>query len=152
MRFTPKTENELAQANLLPAGVYQFEVVEAVDKVSKSGNDMIALLLKVFRDDGDSFVFVNDWIMEKIPYKLAHFCAAAGITEKYESGVLDADDCVGVYGACKVAIEPGGDFPPKNVVKNYVKPRSERREGKSSGGFEPEPIEELLPWEDEIPL
>ncbi len=36
MQFTPKTEKQLAEESLLPAGVYDFEVLKAEDAVSKS--------------------------------------------------------------------------------------------------------------------
>ena len=41
MKVTPKTEKEIAEMGLIPAGTYDFEVKNAEDQVSKaSGNDL----------------------------------------------------------------------------------------------------------------
>lgn len=121
MKFTPKSEKQIAEEGLLPEGNYGFEVAKAEDKVSKSGNDMIEVNLRVFNTDG-GFVFVRDFLMEKIAYKLRHFAEAAGLLEKYESGEFTAADCEGRIGHVKIIIkkDPTGTYPDKNEVRDYV--------------------------------
>lgn len=121
MKFTPKSEKQIAEEGLLPEGTYGFEVAKAEDKVSKSGNDMIEVNLRVFNTDG-SFVFVRDYLMEKISYKLRHFAEAAGLLEKYESGEFTASDCEGRTGNVKIIIKKDttGQYPDKNEVRDYV--------------------------------
>lgn len=119
MQFTPKTEKEIAMEGLLDEGTYPFEVVEAKDEVSKKGNEMIAIKLKVFGPNGEEH-FLRDWIMEKVSYKLRHFCEVTGLLPKYEKGSLDALECVGVSGYCVVAIKDNKDFGPQNQIKDYV--------------------------------
>lgn len=113
----PKTEEELDFERLLPKGVYDFEIVKAEEKQSKKGNDMIAVNLKVFH--GDGFQFVRDFLMEAMSHKLRHFAETVGLLESYDSGQLDANDLVGRSGKARIDIEPAGEFPAKNVVKDY---------------------------------
>jgi hypothetical protein len=119
MRFTPKSERELQEERLLPEGVYNFEVAEAEDAVSKKGNEMIAVTLRVFSDSGRALL-VDDYLMEAMLFKLLHFCEATGLSAKYAAGTLEAQDCIGRGGKVKLAHEEKGGFPPRNVVKDYV--------------------------------
>lgn len=127
MRFTPKTEEECTKFTLLPAGIYDFEVTAARNKISNAGNDMIEIELKVFHDDGSATV--KDYLMEAVAYKMRHFCAAAGLMAQYDSGELDDIDCIGATGKVKLEIskckqKPNSDecYPDKNGVKDYIVP------------------------------
>lgn len=130
MKFQPKTEEELeaeANENLLPAGTYDFEVLAARERTSKSGNPMIEVEVEVFHDNGS--IKVKDFLMEAMQFKLLHFCEVAGLESKYAAGDLEDVDCIGVTGKCKIRIEKGrkkengdGNFRDKNSVQDYVKP------------------------------
>jgi len=125
MRVTPRTQEEIDLENLIPAGVYDFEVVKAEDKISKKGKEqgltepnMIELNLKVFH--GDTYSFVRDWIMEAMPGKLLHFVNETGLADKYGDGEFVAADCLGKCGKVKIVVEePKGNFEAKNSVKDY---------------------------------
>lgn len=120
MRFTPRSEEEVATANLLQPADYPFEVLEAEDKVSKQGNEMIALKLKIEIDDGMRIVF--DYLLEAVEYKLRHFFDSIGMLDEYESGDISAEDVVGAAGIAKIIIQPAkGGYDAKNSVKDYVK-------------------------------
>lgn len=119
VKTNPQTEQALKEAMLLPAGDYDFEVLDAVDKVSKNGNEMIALKLGVFRPNG-SKQYVNDFLMEKLAFKLRHFAYAVGLGEKYEAGEMVAEDCKGRAGRVTVKIEEQDGYAPKNAVRDYV--------------------------------
>ena len=119
MKFVPKTADELARDNLLPAGVYPFEVIEAVDTLSKVGNEMIKLKLMVFGPDGET-PHVFDYLLEKLAYKLRHFAEFTGLLPQYEAGELTAIHCLNKQGYVKLAIEEQEGFSPKNSVKDYV--------------------------------
>jgi hypothetical protein len=127
MEFTPKTEAELNEKRLLPEGVYDFETQAAEDTVSKSsGKEMIKVRLRVWGDDGGTNL-VTDYLMGGgMLYKLLHFCATGGLMHLYESGRLTASDCVGVCGKVSLKVEPAGQFPAKNVVKDYVVGKGEK--------------------------
>lgn len=120
MRFTPKTDAEIAQANLLPAGEYDYEVVSAAEKTSKTGNDMIELRLRIFA--GESERSLTDYLLEAMPAKLKHFCDSHGMSQHYTNGTLHARDCEMLMGRCKVGVEKdrAGKYPDKNRVIDYV--------------------------------
>lgn len=118
MRFQPMTKDEIETGYLLPDGLYDFEVTEATDQQSKQGNDMLKLRLKVYKDNG-GFVTVYDYLLEKMKYKLVHFCREAGLENRYESGELTAAECVGRTGKVYLVIERQEGYSPKNTVKDY---------------------------------
>lgn len=119
MNFNPKTEDQIAEDSLLPDGNYDFNVLSAEDMTSKSGNEMIKLKLLVLADLGEKIVF--DYILEKMAFKLRHFCETTGLIEVYEKGNLDSMTCVGKSGVVVVgkSKDKTGKYPPKNVVVDY---------------------------------
>lgn len=129
MHYTPKSEKEVSETGLWPAGKYGFEIAKATDSVSKvkpdgtGGNEMIELTVKLFNDDGQS-KSVFDYLMplESVAYKLRHASAACGLLEKYETGLLMAEDFVGKTGFLKLKIQKDktGQYPDKNVIADYV--------------------------------
>lgn len=127
MRFEPKTDEELAKEAAargpLPAGVYDFEVLEADNAVSKSGNDMIAMVLTVYDDDGRTRK-VKDWLLPSIPHKLKRAAYTCGLGKSYEAGMLDAEDFRGRPGKVKLKVERDvtGKYADKNAVQDYVMP------------------------------
>lgn len=122
MKFQPKTEKEISEERLLPEGQYGFEVSTAEDKISKAGNEMLEVTLKVFKSDG-GFILVTDYLMESIAYKLRHAADACGLLHEYDSGVLVADNFVGKTGELKLKIQKdkNGVYADKNVVADYIK-------------------------------
>lgn len=121
MRFTPKTEQEIQEANLLPEGKYDFEVIAAEEKQSAKGNDMIVVTIAIYQN-GNRKTNVFDYLLESMAFKLRHFCQNTGLIEKYESGELTADDCIGKTGLCKIKIQKdkSGNYPDKNVIADYL--------------------------------
>lgn len=120
MKFAPKSEEEVS--NLIPKGEHAFEVLEADERQSKKGNDMIALKLGI--SYGDSLRGVFDYLVDidSMAYKTRHFADTVGMLAEYEKGTLNGADLIGLTGFCKLDIEPANDqFGPKNVVKDYVK-------------------------------
>ena len=122
MKFTPKTEDELAAAGLFPKGEYDFEVVDASEFVSKAGNEMIALKLNVV-DQFDDKTTVFDYLVstEKALFKIHQFAGATGLMEQYKNGGLTAHDCIGKTGRCKIVITKSEGYADKNSVAEYVK-------------------------------
>jgi len=122
MKFSPMTEDELARASLLEPGVYPFEVIAASEELSKAGNEMIKVKINVFGPDNQQ-AHIFDYLMEKLQYKLRHFCEATGLLQKYEAGTLSEVDCEGKSGWVKIKVEPAnGQYQAKNSVQDYVKP------------------------------
>ena len=120
MKFTPKTEKEILEDNLWPVGIYNFEVLSAEDKTSKSGNEMIELSLLLFWDERTRLV--TDYLLESIAYKLRHAAVACGLESEYENGNLSAIDFVGRTGNLKLRVEKdkNGLYADKNAVQDYI--------------------------------
>src|SRR6476620_9427476 len=98
MKFTPKSEKELAEDALIPDGVYPFEVINALDTQSKtSGADMIAVQLRVFGPDGREPV-IKDYLLESYLRKIFNFAKVTGLLPKYHAGSLCAEDCLAKTG------------------------------------------------------
>jgi hypothetical protein len=120
MQFRPSTETEIATNKVWPRGVYDFQVVEAEEKLSANkGNPMIELRIEVTRSDGATR-FIRDYLLAQRPEKLLHAAAACGVSDKYQNGLLGPDDFVGKRGSLKLGIEKSKNYPDKNVVVDYL--------------------------------
>lgn len=127
MQFKSKTDDEIQRESLIPAGVYDFQVISAQDKKSKtSGADMIALELSIYV--GDKERVCKDWLMESMAFKLRHFCYAVGLGSKYEDGSLTAADCNGRAGKVRLVVKESEQYGPQNNVKDYVVPDADAKE------------------------
>lgn len=144
MNFTPKTDKELAEQNLLPEGVYDFEVMDAKDQRSKAGNEMIAIKLRLWASDG-SERHVYDYLMESMAFKLKHFADVSGLSTQYAAGRLSAQDCLNGSGKLKLIIKKDktGQYADQNAVKDYV---TEKKE------IAPAPSNNEAPVEDDVPF
>jgi hypothetical protein len=122
MKFQPKTESEIKSENLLEPGVYDFEIMDAADKTSKAGNEMIELKICIYGADGNG-VYIFDYLLESIAYKLRHACDACGLLDKYQTGTLAAADFINKTGKCKVATQKDktGQYADRNGIADYIK-------------------------------
>ena len=124
MEYQPRQDREIRDAMCLQPGIYDFEVAEAAEKVSKKGNDMIELKLRVFTPDG-STRFVNDWLVpgsDMGDLKLNRFAHATGLQDAYFAGELNGFNCTGATGKVKTTIQTDETFGDQVHVKNYVVP------------------------------
>lgn len=147
MKVTPKTETEIQEMGLLAAGECSFEIMEAEDKISKSGNEMIVLTVQVFEASGRS-KYIDDYLLDAIPHKVRHISEACGLLDKYEAGELHAIDFVSKTGHCKVGIQKDktGAYPDKNVIRDYVIPKN------TNGSHAPAASTRSNDLDDEIPF
>lgn len=151
MRFKPQTEQEIQAMSLIEAGTYPFEVLEAEDTKSKSGNEMIKVKLRIWDNMGrERMVF--DYLLEAMAFKLRHFCDATGLLDKYEAGSLQASDLLSRNGKLELEVEVGkakpdgsGNYPDKNRVGDYVKSDGAVSKPVAKAG-EPDFIDDDLPF------
>lgn len=143
MKIQPKTEKEIKEMNLVPEGIYDFEIFRAEEKISKNQNEMIVLGLKLFKDNG-AYIMIDDYLLESGAAKLYGACAACGLLDIYNSGDLAASDFLDKTGKANVSIQADktGNYPDKNVIKSYVKPSGEKNN----------PAVNLSDLDDEIPF
>jgi len=158
MKFTPKTDKEIEEERLLPEGEYDFQISAGEDKVSKSGNEMIELLVRVYKPDGSGFILVNDYLLESVLYKVSHAAKACGLETEYNNGNLHGDDFFGKTGKLKLGIQKdkNGQYPDKNVIKDYIVSGEEKKSDPQSptlGKAKKEPEKSIgEELNDEIPF
>ena len=152
MRFAPKSENELASANLWGPGEYDFEVNAAEEATSAKGNDMVKLTVWVFNHEGQRRT-VFDYLVdtEGGAYKIRHFAEATGLLPQYERGELLADDMAGRTGRCKLTVQKdkSGQYPDKNGIGDYLKPKAGARPLSAPAQRKPVPAGDI---DDDIPF
>jgi len=147
MRVTPMSEQELQESNLIPEGIYPFDVTDAKETYSKKGNEMIRLTIVVY-DSANRKHVLDDFLLDAMPFKVRHFCEYTGLIDRYNAGELSSGDCYKKSGWAKISIETGrpkpdgGEYPPRNSVKDYCeKPVDAVRNGASGSNG-------TLPFED----
>lgn len=121
MRVTPRTPEELQALNLISPGVYDYQVIEAKDRISKSGNEMIELRLRVWDEKGSERT-IFDYLLDSMSHKIRHFSEVNDLLDKYNSGEIEAMDCIGKAGKVEIVIQKDktGMYGDKNSVKDYV--------------------------------
>jgi hypothetical protein len=121
MRVTPRTEADLAEEKLWDIKIsYGFQVLEATDQVSKSGNEMIKLKLLVFTDTGRERI-MYDYLLDAMAHKVRHAAAATGLLASYEAEELQAHEFVGKTGSLKLGRRVNQQTGlPENTVVDYV--------------------------------
>lgn len=117
--------SELKRNRLLERGQYDFEVRKAENKRFQTGSTGIALTCAVFTPNGgEKWIDCNLVFAEKALFQVADFCATTGLTAHYESGNLDANDCIGRGGKCRVGIEEKDGYEPRNKITGFVAPKA----------------------------
>lgn len=126
MKITPRNEEEIILMSLLKEGEYDFNVFSSKDKISKSGNEMIHLVLSIKNNNKN--YFIDDYLIDtdKMPsmsFKLRHLCENLGLIEQYNSGNLEAHELLNKKGRVKIIVQSDktGIYGNKNVVKDYLK-------------------------------
>ena len=146
MKFTPLTEQQIAEQNLIPEGYYRYKVTKATDKISQAGSEMIELNVEVFVGNSTRPLF--DYLLSSFLMKLNHFCKVNGMMDKYDNGTLTSNDCWGKsQGFVNVGTQKDktGKYSDKSVIKDYVleipapKITAAALHGKpaGNGGFDP---------------
>jgi len=76
--------------NILPNGIYDFEVIKAEESMSKNNNPMTKLILNFFGDDGITYP-VPTWLVatDKMIYRIKQFFECVGRPELYGKEMED---------------------------------------------------------------
>ncbi len=149
--YTPMSETEAMQSRfqLLPDGEYDAVITASEDKVSASGNPMMAVTLTVFDDSGKSQE-IRDWIVftPSMMWKAIHFADSAQLMAEYEGGTLCSDIARDKRLRVKIVSEEGSVIPPdklkgkslgskypdKNKVEDYIKHGEQQAKAASPDG------------------
>jgi hypothetical protein len=120
MNFKPRSEAEIIATSIWPAGIYTFTIIEAEEKKSLHGNNMIEIELEISRKDGAKRK-IRDWLLPQRPQKLLRACRTCGLSEQYGQGVLSDDDFLERSGKLRLGIKrETGEYPRRNVVLDYL--------------------------------
>lgn len=146
MPLTPLPKDKLTDMKLLPQGTYDFEVVKAVEGLTKEKQaPMVTLDLRVFKPDGSGAIFVKDWLIDMEVYacqhKIAAFCEATGATEVGEA-------CIGLSGQVILGVEDNPQYGPQNKVLGYKLPGASKAAPKREQAAPAAAVEE----DDSIPF
>jgi len=113
--YDPKDAKE-NDFKILPAGIFEAEIIEVEDKISKAGNEMLVLTLNAFGEKGEK-VRVYDYVVNPSGlWKLKSICRCLNLEF---SGTLDEQLLVGKRFKVKLKVKPEGDYPAKNEVEHY---------------------------------
>ncbi|MCH2134148.1 MAG: DUF669 domain-containing protein [Phycisphaerales bacterium] len=153
MDFNPADSGNSSSFELLPEGTYDIEVIDAEERTSQKGNEMIALTLQANHPDGYT-VRVWDYLVSvaAATFKIEQFCNAAGLTEQFKAGRLTADNCIGKKLRAKIEIEAGREnYSDRNSIQEYVtggaSPKGIATQPAGSSESTPKPIaEEEIPF------
>jgi hypothetical protein len=149
MEFNPTDASQSSGFELLPEGTYDLEVIDAEERTSQKGNEMIALTLQAQHPDGYP-IRIWDYLVSvaAATFKIEQFCTAASLTEKFKSGRLLAEDCIGKKVRAKIEIEAGRDnYSDRNSIREYVSDSSSPGIATQPAAAAPAPIaEEEIPF------
>ncbi len=124
MRVTPVTKEDADKGGGVEpfrAGDYDFIIHMAEERLSKAGNEMLALTLHVFNRDNEKRT-VFDYILstESAQWKARHLMESIGLAKRYDQGIIEPREIEGKPGRCKLRFEQAGDYPAKNSVVDYL--------------------------------
>lgn len=143
----PTFEVEEDKPFFLSPGIHKMEVVEAVERTSKSGNEMIVIEL-----EAENGVRVRDFLVftKKAAFKIKQFLEAAGRElKKGDSVTLTDKECLEID-PIFVELAPDEEKPQYMSVKRYLP----KKEGKKALEKQIKEAEERKAKEeaDEIPF
>ena len=123
MKTTFRTESQAQSASrpVLLSGWHEARIVEAIEKPSKRGNDMIEITVGVRDAEGNERTFL-DWLTDTPlgAVKLRHACEAVGALARYESGEIGQADFPGHDVRVKIGIEKKRGYPDRSVIEDYA--------------------------------
>ena len=118
MEFTVNEWENNPVYNLLPKGLYEFKVFDANQRIAKSWNDCIVVVLNV---QGKR---IQDWLIRcdmegkrhQMTYKFHNFLFAIGIRNTNKKFTVSKSQMVGKTGLCDVKLNKEGT---DNAIDNY---------------------------------
>jgi hypothetical protein len=124
MKTTPHSEADaqnLSRQKLLPAGWHDGRILEACEKPSRQGRDMIELLVGVIDADGIERQ-LRDWLTDSTlgAAKLRHACEAVGALVRYEAGEIGQADFPGHACRVRISIEKKRGYSDRNMIEDYA--------------------------------
>lgn len=118
MKFQPKTREQFAESGLLRKGDYDYEILDACERKSARNNDMFEITVRISNGNGAAHE-LTDYLLPSRP-ELLNCCASCGLLDRYNEGLLSADDFPGKRGRLRLGIEKRKGFPDRNQIEDYL--------------------------------
>ena len=120
--YTAAAEGESPTKTVLPAGTYSYVVEDAVEKMSRAGNEMIELRLKVGDDDAG---YGKCWeylvFSERAAWKIDQFLASVGRpTSPGDNVEIETDDLIGLEGQAEITVGKNNKGEDRNEVGAFL--------------------------------
>lgn len=122
MIFEPLTDEQIeSQKKRLIPGMADFEILDAKEKTSKSGNPMIEVILRVWDSEGTQGQ-LKDFLPSNVQWKIKSILQAINKGDLYQTGNVTSLDLVMGCGKCMLGMEKSRDpqFPDQIRVKEYL--------------------------------
>jgi hypothetical protein len=129
VNFTPHTEadaRKVSTRTLLKAGWCDARIIEAVEKLAKSGKPMIELTVSVPDAEGNERQ-LRDWLLPTSnlgALKFRRCCEAVEALAEYQSGSIAAEDFSGNDVRVKIGIKKQRGYPDSNTIEDYAPTKS----------------------------
>lgn len=128
--YEPMTDEECEkerQYQMVEPGIYDFQVIFAESRISKSGNSMIELKLKIYNNNGIEYIII-DYLLgtRNMGWKTKHFCDSVGLSEEYNKKEFNEILCLNKCGKANIIIKKGNQkedgtfYKDKNEIKDYI--------------------------------
>ena len=134
MKLDRTVTNDQPERRVLPAGVYKFEVRNAVLKMSRNNERMWEIQLSFPEEKDAGWVF--DYIVEKdtMMWKFNQIFDSVGAD--FAEDTNDLKNIIGDTGQVRLEVEHSDQYGDRNRVKSYIKLK------------EPKPVPQLVKDED----
>lgn len=125
MKHTTGTPQEQSTFTPHPKGKYRMRVVNAEEKVSSKGNDMIEITLRALDKNGEEYgCRVFDYLTAN--WKLDSFLDAANMFPgEGQELEINADELIGKELTAQLAIEKDNKGNDRNKVAAYIREQAE---------------------------
>lgn len=125
-------EPKAGQAYHVEPGIYEIEVVKAVEKLSQSGNEMIVLTCRVKLPGGGDGPDVNEYLVftDKASWKIDQVRAACGqAVVPGEETMVMPEDFDGATATVELGDEPGTTNPDArfNKIERWLLPADAKK-------------------------
>jgi hypothetical protein len=121
MRFKALSDEELNKP-LYDAGIYNFKIIQAYEKPSKAGNEMLVIELLIEASNGGNFI-VKDYLLstETSIWKISQLCKSINKEGLYKTENMEPFDIVNCNGTAELQHQTNPNDGKKYLrVKRYL--------------------------------
>jgi hypothetical protein len=156
MKYKIYTEEQAQAMNTpLVEGEAKFEVIDAEERLSSNGNEMMVLTLSIIDSAGSQGTLKANLIaLEKVAFKIRHFWESVGMLARYEhstsedgDGEINAIEFIGKKGACIIKKQKSDNpkYDGKLDVYDYIASKEQQ-------AYEKQDVKSEDSFDDDVPF